>query len=60
MSGMPENKMSEKGRDNTKGGTGSVRKEEVFVGSKGEHGVAFRMPKDSEICDHSKVKSLKE
>jgi hypothetical protein len=61
MSGMKENKMSLKNSDNTKGGSGSVRKEEGFVGSKGGEGVRFKMPAESEICDHSKTRStLKE
>jgi hypothetical protein len=59
MSGMNENKMSKKGEDNTKGGSGSVRKEEGYVGSKQGEGVRFKMPEN--VTDHSCVKGkLKE
>lgn len=58
MSGMKENKMSHKGEDNRKGGSGSVRKEEGFVGSTGA-GIKFKMPEN--VTDHSCVKGkLKE
>jgi hypothetical protein len=53
MAGDPENKASLKGRDNTKGGSGSVRKEEGYVGSKGGEGIRFKMP---ECVDHSNVR----
>lgn len=58
MSGMKENQMSEKGRDTVKVPSGGVKKEEGMVG--GKTGMQIRMPKDSEICDHSKVRSLHE
>jgi hypothetical protein len=59
MAGDPENKSSLKGRDNTKGGSGSVRKEEGYVGSKQGEGVRFKMPEN--VTDHSCVKGkLKE
>lgn len=32
--------------------------EDTHVGSKGEHGVAFKLPRESEICDHSRLKDL--
>ena len=52
MSGMKDNKMSHKGEDNRKGGSGSVRKEEGYVGSTGE-GIRFKVP---ECVDHSQVR----
>jgi hypothetical protein len=60
MSGMKENKMSEKGRDNTKGGKGSETVASIeHVGSHGSEGVRFKMPK--EVVDHSCVRgTLKE
>jgi len=58
MSGMPENKMSLKGRDNTKGGKGSNTVQNIeHVGSTRE-GMRFKMPTD--VVDHSCVKKLKE
>jgi hypothetical protein len=54
MAGMPENRMSEKGRDTVKVPSGGVKKEEGMVG--GHTGMQIRMPKDSEICDHSQVR----
>lgn len=60
MAGMKENKMSLKGRDNTKGSRGSESVKEIEkVGSSGSHGVQFSMPK--EVVDHSCVRgTLKE
>jgi len=60
MSGMNENKMSEKGRDNRKGGKGSESVASIeHVGSSGAHGVRFKMPEN--VTDHSCVrKDLKE
>lgn len=59
MSGMKENKMSEKGRDNTKGGKGSGSVASIeHVGSTGS-GIRFKMPEN--VVDHSCVKgTLKE
>ncbi len=54
MAGMPENRMSEKGRDTVKVPSGGVKKEEGFVG--GKSGMRIKMPKDSEVCDHSQVR----
>ena len=55
MSGMKENKMSEKGEFHAKksSGSGTVANIEK-VGSHGEHGVKFTMPK--EVVDHSNVR----
>jgi hypothetical protein len=52
MAGMKENKMSLKGSDDKRGGSGSVRKEEGYVGSTGE-GIRFKVP---ECVDHSQVR----
>lgn len=59
MSGMKENKMSEKGLDNTKGSRGSETVHSIeHVGSTGS-GIRFKMPTD--VVDHSCVKrDLKE
>jgi len=55
MSGMKENKMSTKGEFHAKksSGSGAVSSIEK-VGSKGEHGIKFSMPKD--CVDHSNVR----
>lgn len=52
-----ENKRSESGmaRAHKSAGSESIHSEE-HVG--GHTGVRFKMPKDSEVCDHSNVKKL--
>ena len=54
-----ENKSSMKGEAKTHKSAGdeSIRSEE-HVGSTGS-GIRFKMPADSEVCDHSKVRGLK-
>ena len=59
-SGEVENKSSMRGMKQGKEphkGEGSVKSIE-HVGSKHSENHAFRMPKDSEVSDHSKVKGL--
>lgn len=52
-----ENKRSEAGmaKDRKNAGSESIRAEEHVGGKTGQR---FKMPKDSEVCDHSKVRSL--
>jgi hypothetical protein len=60
MKGDPdktENKRSEAGMAKASGHPEKVSSIE-HVGSTGT-GVRFKMPKDSEVCDHSNVKKLK-
>lgn len=61
MPGPHENKASMKGMAHTKRSAGSetIRSEE-HVGSSGSHGVRFKMPKESEVCDHSRIREMKE
>ena len=54
-SGEAENKASEKGESRAKGHGSESVKEIERVGSKHPENHSFRMPKDSEISDHSKV-----
>lgn len=54
-----ENKVSEKGMVRESGHPSSVKGiegEHDHAGEKGGHGVVFRLPKDSECTDHSRVR----
>ena len=53
---MGENKQSVKGMKPKHAKDTTVRHEE-YAGSHGSDGVSFRMPKDSEVSDHSRVRS---
>ena len=55
-----ENKRSEAGMAHAhrSAGSGSIRSEE-HVGSPGGTGQRFKMPKNSEVADHSRVRGLK-
>ena len=55
MAGEAENKESEKGMAKESGHPEKVSSIER-VGSPAGHGQSFRMPKDSEVADHSKVR----
>lgn len=52
-----ENKRSESGMSRAHGSAGSksIRSEEHVGGKTGQQ---FRMPKDSEVCDHSNVRKM--
>ena len=52
-----ENKGSERGmaHDRPNAGSGTIRSEEHVGGASGQR---FKMPKDSQVADHSKVRSL--
>ena len=54
-----ENKSSMKGeaKAHRSAGSESIKSEE-HVGSTGS-GIRFKMPSDSQVCDHSKVRGLK-
>jgi hypothetical protein len=54
-----ENKRSEVGRAKASGHPEKVSSIERVGSPGGKGGQTFRMPKDSEVCDHSKIKSLK-
>ena len=50
-----ENKRAYHSSDSHKGKpTETVQQSEDHVGSSGAHGVRFKLPEDSEVCDHSK------
>jgi hypothetical protein len=53
-----ENPASVKGMKSRHAKDTTVRHEE-YAGSHGSDGVSFKMPKDSEVCDHSRVRELK-
>ena len=58
-SGEAENKKSMQ-RGEGKHSHGAERVSEVErVGSKHSENHSFRMPKDSEVCDHSRVRGMK-
>lgn len=60
MGGEMQNKASHKGERNIKGGGGSNKVSDIeHVGSSGDHGVRFAMPKESDLCDHSNVRGAK-
>ena len=54
-----ENKSSEKGMKRESGHPKTVAEDEGHAGEKGRQGgVVFKLPKDSDCTDHSKVRSL--
>jgi hypothetical protein len=54
-----ENKSNMKGEAKASGHPKSVAEDEGHAGERGmNHGVVFKLPKDSECTDHSKVRSL--
>lgn len=53
---MNENKSSVKGMKPKHAKDQTLRHEE-YAGSHGSDGVSFKMPADSQICDHSKVRT---
>ena len=54
-----QNPKSMKGEAHVRKSAGSEKiKSEEHVGSTGS-GIRFKMPSDSQVCDHSKVRGLK-
>lgn len=56
-----ENKSAEKGMSRKHGNAESVAgiEEHSHAGEQGaNHGVVFKLPKESDICDHSNVRKL--